>query len=274
MNRSLSRAVVLVALVGLASALPAWAQGGGGGGGSGGGSGGGGGDGRLVAPAGRAASVEPALVSATGTATVSVRPDRATVTLGVDVQADKSEQAHAQANQRLGKVLAALRAVVLAQGEELVVQSSVISLQPVFSFEPAQPGVPQEPKLTGFRASSTVTVRTGDLAAVGRLIDAGVAAGANRVDGIVFDLKDDSKARADALVRATRNAREQARLMLDALGLPAGRVVSATTGTREMPGPMPRFGAAKAMAESAPTVVEPGEISVSAEVTVTIEAGR
>lgn len=213
---------------------------------------------------------EPATLTAVGTGIVSIKPDRATVTLGIDIQADKSEQAQSLANQALTRILAAIRGTGV---QDLVIQTSTLSLQPVFSFE-QRPSGQSEPKLIGYRATSTVQVRSGDLTAVGRLIDAGVGAGANRVDGISFDVKDDTKARADALAAAAKHARAQAEVMANALGLKLGRVVQAHTGVRDVPSPIARFGGMKAMAESAPTPVEPGEMTVSAEATVTFEAAR
>jgi uncharacterized protein len=214
---------------------------------------------------------EPATLTAVGTGIVSLKPDRATVTLGIDIQADKSEQAQSLANQALTRILAAIRGTGV---QDLVIQTSTLSLQPVFSYDQGRTPGQNEPKLIGYRATSTVQVRSGDLAAVGRLIDAGVGAGANRVDGIFFDVKDDTKARADALAVATKHARAQADVMATALGLKLGRVVQAHTGVRDVPSPIARFGGMKAMADSAPTPVEPGEMTISAEATVTFEAAR
>lgn len=226
-----------------------------------------GGDDAIVAraPAG------PALITGVGEGVVRVKPDRATLTLGVEVEAAKSGEAQAELNARMGKVVSALKGSGVA---DQTIQTGSVSLSPVYVYEPRDGGQGQAPKLTGFRAASTVTVRTGDLAMVGRLIDAAVAAGGNRVDGISFDLKDDAKARREALTLATRNAREQAAAMAEALGLPLGRVVSAQSGVREAAMPRPMAMSMKAAGDGGGAVIEAGEVTVGAEATVVFEAGR
>ena len=216
------------------------------------------------APAGGAARF-----TGVGTGQVSVKPDRVTLSLGVDVEAGTSAAAQAELNTRLAKVLAAIRGSGV---QDQTVQTGSIRLEPVYVYDPPRDGQAQTPRLTGFRAASTVTVRTGDLANAARLIDAAVGAGGNRVEGVVFDLKDDSRARREALALATRNAREQAAVMAEALGLKLGRVVSAESGVRALPRPVPVAMFAKGAAEGG-AALEAGEVTVMAEATVVFEAG-
>ena len=63
-----------------------------------------------------------------------------------------------------------------------------------------------KPTITGYRAENSITVQTGALDLVGPLIDAAIAAGANRVNSLDFNLRDDTRARNDAITKAAKDA--------------------------------------------------------------------
>ncbi len=128
----------------------------------------------------------------------------------------------------------------------------------------------EKPRIIGYSAQNSVTVHTGALELVGALIDSAIAAGANRVNSLNFSVKDDTKARSEAIAIATRDARAQAEALASALGVKLGKVLKATTVAQARPIPM-RMGRAMAMSASAATPVEPGEVTVSATVSLTFE---
>jgi len=115
-----------------------------------------------------------------------------------------------------------------------------------------------------------VTVHSGALELVGTLIDSAIAAGANRVNSLSFSVKDDSKARAEAIAMATRDARAQADALAAALDVKLGKVLKATTVSEQRPVPI-RMGRAMAMSASVETPVEPGEVTVPATVSLIFE---
>src|ERR1700680_2475180 len=80
----------------------------------------------LAAPA-LAQTVPPALISATGEATVSVAPDMAQIDGGVTSEAKTAREASEANNAAMGKVLQALKGAGI---EEKDVQTSRLSLQP------------------------------------------------------------------------------------------------------------------------------------------------
>ena len=62
-------------------------------------------------------------------------------------------------------------------------------------------------------AQNTITVETGALDLVGPLIDAAIAAGANRVNSLDFNLRDNTKARNEAIAKAAKDAQAQAQAL-------------------------------------------------------------
>lgn len=200
-------------------------------------------------------------IRATGDATVSAKPDRAKLDIGVVTQAANAQNAAAQNAAQTESMVAALRRSL---GPAAEIRTSGYSLTPDFHY--AKDG--GQPTLSGYTASNTVEIVTNDLANVGKVIDAGTQAGANNVRGLEFQLKDEAPVRAQALTEAARNARAAAEAMAAALGLKVVQVLSAEEG-----GPpqviRPMVMARKAAAS--PTPIESGNIQVQASVTVTVE---
>jgi hypothetical protein len=161
------------------------------------------------------------------------------------------------------KVVEALKSKL---GDKGKVTTSGYALFPQYSERPA----PDKPRVLGFRAQNSINVETGALELAGPIIDAAIAAGANRVDSLSFRLKDDSSARNEAIGIAAKDAVSQAQALASALGLRLKRIMQASTGGEPRPVPV-RFAAATRMMAAAPTPIEPGSVTISATASVTYE---
>lgn len=202
-----------------------------------------------------------------GSAEVSVEPDHATVRLGVLSQKPAAAEAQREANQVAGHILENLRELGI---EERQIQTSELQLSPVYANSNPRAAQPEEPKIVAYRASNVVSVRLEDLSRIGPAVDAGLAAGANRLEGVAFGLKNDLPARRDALRQAVEEARSKAQTMAEALGVRLGDVLSLDEGGVSID--VPRMALARGMAFSeasdASTPVASGRITVSAQVTL------
>lgn len=208
-------------------------------------------------------------ISATGSAIEARSPDQAEVIVGVQATGKTSEEAQDTLNRQMERVVAAVKATKLAG---LVTQTQGLGLYPEYEQERGN-ARNSPPKIVGYRASNSLLARTSDVAKVGKVIDAAVAAGANQIMGISFTLKNDAEAKRDAIRKATTEAKAKAQAMADALGVSLGKVMQATTGGVQarpyrynMPQGMMERGVASSMDAGAP--VEAGEVNVSADVTV------
>ena len=190
-------------------------------------------------------------------------PDTADLDLAIDTQAKTAEEAATRNAALAAKVIDALKSKL---GDKGKITTGGYSLNPEYDQRPNQ-----KPTIIGYTAQNTVTVNTGALDLVGALIDSAIAAGANRVNSLNFSVKDDTKARTEAITIATRDAHAQASALAAALGVKLGKVVKATTVSEVRPIPMQRAGMAMAMSARAPTPVEPGEVTVPATVSLTFE---
>jgi uncharacterized protein len=189
-------------------------------------------------------------------------PDTADLDLAIDTQAKTAEEAAARNAALATKVIDALKSKL---GDKGKITTGGYSLDPQYDQRPNA-----KPTIIGYNAQNTVTLNTGALDLVGALIDSAIAAGANRVNSLSFSVKDDTKARTEAIAIATRDARAQAEALASALDVKLGKVVKATTVSQGRPMPM-RMGRAMAMSANVATPVEPGEVTVPATVSLTFE---
>jgi len=208
------------------------------------------------------AESQPPYVRATGEASVSARPDRATLQIGVVTQAASAQNAATQNAAKTASLIAALRRSL---GADADIHTSGYSLNPNFR-SPKDGG---QLILNGYTATNAVEITTNDLANVGKVIDAGTQAGANDVRGLEFGIKDEAPLRAQALREAAQKARASAEAMAAGLGLKVIRVLSAEEGSAQVIRPMRAMMAAAANN----TPIEAGNVKVDATVTLTLEVG-
>jgi uncharacterized protein len=205
-------------------------------------------------------------IRVTGEAQVSARPDRVQIDIGVSNDSQHSEQAAADNARQLEAVLAALRP---AAGPGAQLKTVSYSLSPNYQYHPGG----GQPTLTGYTATNVVRVTLDDLGRMGTVIDAATRAGANRVQGIQFTLRDPDAVRAQALREAAVRARAEADVLASALGLKILRVLSVEESSPRQPPIRPLMMAARGAAAEVATPVEAGTLDVTAEVTLSVEVG-
>lgn len=206
-------------------------------------------------------------ITAHGEATVAVKPNQATIAIGVVSQAATAHEAAAVNAKQTDAAIAALKRVA---GATDTIQTISYILNPVYKY-PKDGG---EPTITGYSAASTVQVKMSDLNNVGRVIDTAVGTGANRIQGLHFSVKDEQAVRRRALGEATRQARENAEAIASSLGSKITRIVSVVEGGGGIPQPPPRFEMARMAAQAVATPIEPGTVDVRATVTLTAEISQ
>lgn len=199
---------------------------------------------------------------ASGTASVSVKPDQLKLNVGVIAQAVTAQEAASQNAMQMDKVLLNLRQILGPAGETKTVS---YSLTPLYKSQ-AGDGTPI---LIGYRVANTVEVTTDDLSLGGKLIDAATAAGANSVQGLQFSLRDSETARGEALRAAARQGKARAQSIASGLGMQIGQVVSAEESSAVRP--LIYSDTRLAPTGGGSTPVETGMVEVSASVVVEAE---
>ena len=151
-------------------------------------------------------ATEAPVLRVRGAAEVRIVPDLAVVRLGVANEAQTAQEAQQAVNEASDAILDAVRRAGI---DEQNVQTVRLVLSPIYSSR--RQGDTQEPRIVGYRASNTVSVRAEDLSLVAPVIDAALDAGANQLEGVSFGLQDDQGVKQQALGRAIEEARERRR---------------------------------------------------------------
>ncbi len=203
-------------------------------------------------------NVSKLIVQGDGKATAA--PDMATIVLGVETR-NASAAVAATDNARL--MNATVAALLKAGIKQKDIQTSTYSLTTEQREEPKADEKPMPPE---FIATNQVTVQMNDTGAVGKVLDAAVSAGSNSIQSVSFDLRDPKPEKDQALTLAIKDARRKAEVAAVAAGVKLGRVLEVSEG----------YGFVSPAARSAvafdfATPIQPGEMEVSASVTLTYE---
>lgn len=205
----------------------------------------------------------PPFIQVSGQGHATVAPDRARAVFAVETREESAAEAASTNAEAMDAVLAALRGAAIPG---LSVETYGYSLQPQYSY-PTPQGNNRTREIVGYVALNNVRVTVGDVSAVGRVIDTAVQAGANRVASLSFEASDPEAARSEALAEAVRSARAQAEAIASAMGRRLGPALEVHGGA-DVPGPRPMMDVMYRAAEAAPTPIEPGEQTVTANVTI------
>ncbi len=214
-----------------------------------------------------ATAQQPAVMTQERTIRVSgmgesrAQPDQALIMFAVETVGNTAQIAGRDNAQLMDRVIAALVAAGVPRAD---LETRGYSLHPEYAHEEGR----REPRIRGYRASNQVVLRTTSLDRVGSFIDTALGAGANRMDGIAFQLRDSAPAQAVALRSAVEAARASAETIAAALGVQLGPVLDAST-TTEPVRPYPVMGDQMMRMQAAaapPTPIQPGEQTVRAQV--------
>jgi len=156
-----------------------------------------------------------------GEGKVTVVPDVAVITLGIEAQEISVAVAMDKASVAMDKVIQALK----AQGiEDKDIQTQYFSIYQVKNW------TDNKEEVTGYRVTNTVTVKVRQITKAGDVIDAVVAAGGDltRINGITFTIDEPASYYVQARELAITHATNKAKQMADKAGIKLGKITYIT----------------------------------------------
>jgi uncharacterized protein YggE len=211
------------------------------------------------------AAANPATeITASGSGSVSLPPDMATISATVETNADNANEAISQNNARYERIVTALA------GEGVARSDITLSYYNV-SYNPRPQIIPANPtgERYGYTVSRNFSVKVRKIASAGRVSDACIAAGATAINGVTFGLSNPATARGEATRRAVADARANAQAVAAAAGLNIASIKSIELGAGGA-GPVPMM---RVAAANAPTEFDQSNVNVTVSVTVVFLAG-
>lgn len=206
------------------------------------------------------------VIITSGSSEVKVTPDRAQVTVSVQTENADVKVAQSENADRMDAVIKAIKAVGIADAD---IRTSGYSIYPVYDDTSSIFGR----KVKTYRVTNSVQVTIRDVTKTGEVIDAAVAAGANQVDSIMFMVSEEleQSLRNEVLGKAVRKARADADIVAAAAGVTITGVKEINVGSYYPPVyyENARSAGMDTKAVSAPTPVEPGQVTISAQISAT-----
>jgi uncharacterized protein YggE len=204
----------------------------------------------LAAGVAAAADAPPRLVSVSGVGEVKAQPDMAYVTIGVEARKATVNEARAQVNTTVERLLALTRELKI---DPQHVDSTRLQVQPDYRWDETT----QRQVLQGYVVNRQLEVELHDLERLGTLLEKAVSAGANQVGGARLDSSRRKELERQALAVALEDARLNADTLAQAAGVKLGPVQSLSASSAT---PMPMY-AERAMVAAAPPVADAAEQS-------------
>jgi uncharacterized protein YggE len=205
-----------------------------------------------------------AVVAVLGHGVVTVTPDTANITIGVDVTKPTLQQAQSEATTQMTAVVQAIKAAGVAEND---IQTTYYNVSARHQYD----NTTQRHEFLGYQITSRVSVTVRDLEKVGTLLEDVVAVGANSIYGISFGAADPSEAVSRARAAAVDDAMRRAEELARAAGVTLGRVLSISEGVEH---PIPHWGIEELAVVanlSPPPPVESGSTEIAVDVQMTYE---
>lgn len=163
----------------------------------------------------------PRTITVVGRGSVRPKPDLVILQLGVSSRDASLEVAQTNAAKKMQSAIAALRTIGVGADE---IQTTDYSVNR-YTDKPRR-----APARQMYVVYSSMSVRTALVEKAGKIVDAMVHIGLNSINGPSFGLKDEPKARRDAMELAFKNAQADAERLAKAGGMRLAGIDKLTTG--------------------------------------------
>lgn len=213
-----------------------------------------------------AAAVDNKTLFVTGSATTQTKPDKVTVSLGVETTNAKAKTALATNTELMNKIINALKIAGVSENET---STSSFTITPNRDYTIDK----NQGKLVGFTVSNSIQIDSYNVNDSSEWIDISVSSGANNVNNIYFSVSDKKLEgiKNELLKEAIGNAGEKADIAASALGLKIDgiKTVNIDQATPFFTEPtLYTAEPSKIDGVSAPTPIIPGEQQISMSVSI------
>lgn len=198
----------------------------------------------------------------TGEGKSPAKPDIASLTVGISAQGPSVKSVQDQINSAINQVSQALKQTGVDPKD---IQSTNYNINPSYDYR----GETQ--RITGYNASTNLSVKVRNLDNVNNVIDAAGANGANQISGLIFEVEDRTKLEDEARRKAVDEAKKKAMEAAKIAGFKLGRIINYSENFQGEPRPIPLMMETTAKSQGVPTQVEPGSSEITVSVTLSYE---
>ena len=202
-------------------------------------------------------------MSVNGVGQIFLSPDIAYIYIGVHTEKDTAAEAVAANNDETQRVIEALKKAGVDAND---IRTTNFSIWPNQQYSPDG-----QPIGVRYVVDNSVYVTVRKLDNLGDLLDSAVAAGANSINSIQFDVADKTEALKQARDEAIKDAKSQAQELADASGVKLGEIQTISFYDT-MPTPYVdtygKGGGGGAMEAAAAVPIQPGQLTMTVTVSM------
>ena len=215
-------------------------------------------------------------LSVSGIASMKIKPDRATVSFGVETANATASSALMSNSELVNKLLYVLKTAGVQQNETT---TSSFIITPNYNY--SESGTIA--KITGYTTTNSIQIESSNINKISTWIDLAVSTGANRVDSIYFSVSDKKldDIKNNLLKDAINNAKSKADIAASILGLKVIGVRSINLDGFEPPLPIPQpylshksLSAGTETSTASTTPIITGEQEVTTQISIVFSLGR
>jgi len=195
-------------------------------------------------------------IRVTGKGEVTVKPNQASLLVGVVVDDMKVQNAQQQNAIISNQIIEALKNIGINQED---IETSSYSIDRLVDYQDSQE------IFRGYRVSHILKVTVKDIASVGKVIDVATENGANVVRNVSFEVSDPEPYYLEALKQATLNAKSKAESIAKSLGLTINSVPEWIV-EESVQLLRPQYSMQTAVLSASTTIIQEGQIKISASV--------
>lgn len=169
-------------------------------------------------------------VSFSGEGKVLAKPDVAIVDFSIVTEAATSKAAQDANSEKSNKVADFLKKQKI---EDKDVKTITYNIYPKYSYPRNE-----APKIEGYRVEQAIRTKVRDLGSVSSVLDGVVAAGANQIGNLSFEIDEPEKLKEQARELAINDAKNKADTLKNQLGIKLSRIINFSEGVIGYPVPM------------------------------------
>lgn len=207
-------------------------------------------------------------INVVGNGEIKITPDVAYLYLGVESTAGTAAAAQKQTAAVMTKLSALLKNDWKIAAKDITTDQFYVSPNYTYNEKEGQ-------KVKDYTSTHMLKVTYRDLSKIGELLDAASDAGANRIQNVSFASENPEQYEEQAIAKAMTSANKKAAAIAKAAGRTLGGAVSISLNGADTPIIYAQYDRNMAMENSAAaapkTSIEPGEITVTAQLTVQYE---
>lgn len=207
---------------------------------------------------------EPLIV--TGVGKVSVAPDIAKVTIGIEETGSNLKSVQGNVNQKSKNLTDEIKKLGVGESDIKTVSYNVY---PTYNYEVR----PQT--ITGYRVATRYEITIEDFDKVNEILVKATEVGANSIGNVNFEINEKTKKEKlqEAREEAVKEAKDKAEGLTRAAGISLGKIINISESQGFSPRPIEMFTAKEDSVGSAPIQanIEPGETELSVMVSLSFE---